>query len=644
MSEVWYLRAGTGPTVPTFTSTLPLSLTQGSTNTETANINGADILQRTWGRQEAIRRRIAAGTWETTAVINVASGGGPASRVTCRIRVHSAAGAVLATPLNIQSANLTTSAINVVTYSQSGVALQDIPTGGYVTVELEVTQGTRAVSIRYNGGSGYDSRLITPAFVAPSGAGNLLFPALEADGIGFTPETGRPLDLGGRVRVDVGFLGTGALLEEVGPQPWLTLDDADRGTLDRNRLPGFVFVNVTRDLIDGVGTDRGRSRDLDDFTAGQAVFRLNNREGRFDPTNTASPFYDNLKPMRRVRITYQFRDVDVPNRRVFEGSVVDWEFGLDRGGDAWVDVRAVDDLALLGARFLERVPKEDEEDLGVGSGDTPAGRLSRILNDPQVDWRGTVVYEGVEFERPYDITSSIGEPLLCGTEWGINAADAARRALRSALKNLTLDREGRLAVYGEKQVVGPVALPDLLLFPFRFDRETFYTAVEGTVLGIRDVPWSYWHDVEFATTAAQLHNDVRVTLGGSDDEVRAVNGDSVEEFGRRELSWDTILAFEEDAGFLASDLLARYKQPNYRVETARVLLHDRRLSKTQRSDAVGADLGDLVWLVWDGYPSGPRMSVFPQFVEAVRTSYTRAGWEAALTLSARQQTGFFLPD
>lgn len=49
-------------------------------------------------------------------------------------------------------------------------------------------------------------------------------------------------------------------------------------------------------------TRRGRGDELDTFSAGTASFVLDNRDRRFDPVHTGSPYYPNVLPMRRVRI------------------------------------------------------------------------------------------------------------------------------------------------------------------------------------------------------------------------------------------------------------------------------------------------------------------------------------------------------
>lgn len=56
-------------------------------------------------------------------------------------------------------------------------------------------------------------------------------------------------------------------------------------------------------------TKRGRQRQLDQFDGGRMTMLLDNRDRRFDPTNTAGPYYPNVLPMRKVRLRAIWNDL-----------------------------------------------------------------------------------------------------------------------------------------------------------------------------------------------------------------------------------------------------------------------------------------------------------------------------------------------
>ena len=66
---------------------------------------------------------------------------------------------------------------------------------------------------------------------------------------------------------------------------FFTLDDVDKGVLDNTEyvLGGDTLIDVTQ-YLRSVQIDRGRSRTLEKFTAGQCNIELDNRSRIFDPT------------------------------------------------------------------------------------------------------------------------------------------------------------------------------------------------------------------------------------------------------------------------------------------------------------------------------------------------------------------------
>lgn len=63
-----------------------------------------------------------------------------------------------------------------------------------------------------------------------------------------------------------------------------------------------TWTDVTS-YVRAVEVKRGRNGDLDPFDIGTAYVQLDNRDGRFNPINTASPYYPNVIPRKQLRIT-----------------------------------------------------------------------------------------------------------------------------------------------------------------------------------------------------------------------------------------------------------------------------------------------------------------------------------------------------
>jgi hypothetical protein len=92
-------------------------------------------------------------------------------------------------------------------------------------------------------------------------------------------------------------------LSASGVGSYFTLDDATRGVLDNTlyKLGGDVLIDVTAKVL-SVQVRRGRSRQLERFTAGNANIVLDNRDRAFDPLNTASAYYGSILPGKQVII------------------------------------------------------------------------------------------------------------------------------------------------------------------------------------------------------------------------------------------------------------------------------------------------------------------------------------------------------
>jgi hypothetical protein len=82
------------------------------------------------------------------------------------------------------------------------------------------------------------------------------------------------------------------------------LDDPLSAVLDSAQL-GPITTTFTEDISEfarEASTNRGAQRELERIEAGTATVVLDNRDGRFTPFDTDSPYYPDVLPMRRIRI------------------------------------------------------------------------------------------------------------------------------------------------------------------------------------------------------------------------------------------------------------------------------------------------------------------------------------------------------
>jgi hypothetical protein len=109
-----------------------------------------------------------------------------------------------------------------------------------------------------------------------------------------------------------------------------------------------TWTDVTSD-VRSMSVDRGRSDDWGTFF-GSAYVVLNNRERKYDPFNTSSPYNGKLTPRRQIRIraTYGGTTYDV-FRGFIDGFPAQW---TEAGKDSTVTLSCFDALQLLGSNTL----------------------------------------------------------------------------------------------------------------------------------------------------------------------------------------------------------------------------------------------------------------------------------------------------
>jgi hypothetical protein len=83
---------------------------------------------------------------------------------------------------------------------------------------------------------------------------------------------------------------------------FFALDDPVRGVLNSSYvLGGDVLVDVTN-YVASASISRGKSRELDRFTAGNASVTLHNDDRTFDPFYEDSPYRSQILPRKQVVI------------------------------------------------------------------------------------------------------------------------------------------------------------------------------------------------------------------------------------------------------------------------------------------------------------------------------------------------------
>lgn len=394
------------------------------------------------------------------------------------------------------------------------------------------------------------------------------------------------------MRVQVGFD-----LSLTAPVNFFTLDDPVRGVLDNTTyvLGGVTLVDVTSD-VRSVSTRRGRSRQLERFTAGNATVSLNNfgaSARKYDPTNTAGPYYGSILP--RTPIV-----VDVDGEPLFTGVVADWDFAYDVSGQSLAEPSCIDALGVIAARTLTG---------GTATAQLTGARVGEILD--QAGWPAT------------SRTIAAGAAML-----DADYIEPGTNALAYLSQVADVSEPGALFVGRAGDIT----------FRSRTQMQAFDSS--GPTFGPGGIDFI---GVSVVYGTDEMANDISVTYsagtvtGGT---ATATNAASVAAYGTLDKSLPTLLASAEDAQDLADWIAGSSSQPRYRFETLTVAVTA--LSAAERATVLALDLGDTVRVVWTPNGSGDAISRYAN-VDGIEHMAVPGWHEVTFTLS-ETIAGFILDD
>jgi hypothetical protein len=326
------------------------------------------------------------------------------------------------------------------------------------------------------------------------------------------------------------------------------------GRLDENPLDGDIdFIDVTPDVF-SVSVSRGRNRDLERTNAGVVGVSFRNESRRFDPRNPDSDLVPYVVPRKPVRVL-------ADGTAVFTGLVDDWNFDYSLGGQSVASLSGSDGFSTF-ARQVNAGGSAVEE----GSG----ARIERVLDQITVNWPAD--RRDIEDGN----TTLEAGPLEDNALTYLNLVEESEQGL------IFMTKDGRFA-FRER------------LFQPQTDAVTFTDNGEG-------VPYE---GIEISFGSELLVN--RSTATSTAGEATAENATSIVTFGVTEKDFDVLLSSEAQLQALVDYVVARYGNPEYRIENVTVNL--RALSPQQREDVLGLELGDQADVVFTPNSVGQQIAL-----------------------------------
>ena len=155
-----------------------------------------------------------------------------------------------------------------------------------------------------------------------------------------------------------------------------TLDDPINGILGNNVLSENSSDIVDLSSVAGrISIRRGRNIYADQFEAGNAVVRVYDQNGDWNPENVSSPYFGKLQPLRKLRISAEYNGNIF---YLFSGYTTKYNYSYPKGQEiGYVDISAEDAFRIFNMAAISTVT-------GASAGQSTGTRIDKILDT--VSW------------------------------------------------------------------------------------------------------------------------------------------------------------------------------------------------------------------------------------------------------------------
>ena len=341
------------------------------------------------------------------------------------------------------------------------------------------------------------------------------------------------------------------------------LDDPIAGVLNNTEytLGGVVFNDITEYLVEAVVT-RGKNRELQRFRAGKASIELRNETRAFDPLYGSSPYAGNIIPRREVRIT-------TDGERVFTGIISDWNLEYTPDNQSRAEIVALDEFTNLARQTTTG---------GTAVEQLTGARVEAILDQASINWPAD--------RRDIDAgASTLGTDVITG-----NALDYLQKvASDSEQGQLFVSKAGDLVFRGRLD-----ATPTSGSYTIFAD--------DGTGIPYTNVKVSY--GTELLYNRAEVRSAAGTAI--------ATNNRSQIAYGISEIGLDTLLSDTDQLANMASYLVQKYADPEYRFEGIELNLDN--MTGAQRAAVLALELGDVILTRFTPNSVGSQIAQFGQVI------------------------------
>ena len=271
---------------------------------------------------------------------------------------------------------------------------------------------------------------------------------------------------------------------------------------------------------------------------------FNNNLRTFDPTYTSSPFYGQIVPKRKLRIS-------VDGFYQFIGIIDDWNLSYSPSGESLAEAIASDAFVTLANTTLTT---------GLTTAQLSGARVTAILDDPLVSFPAE--------DRSIDTGNTfLGQDSIAEDTTALSYLQLVEE---SEAGNLFIGRDGKLVFRARNSSLVNSG-------------KTF--ADDGTGIRYKSVDVTYGSEL--------LYNEINATTIITNDTITVTSAESQSAYGILSYNSSGLLINSlTDLNSYANYLLGKYDNPEYRFEAMEFELL--RLNDTDFDNMITLELGDTV--------------------------------------------------